>query len=138
MRSFKNPISRFFEEIYALLRIVSGFLFACHGAQKILGFWPDPAMMHPAGSQIWFGGILELVLGLLILMGLFTPLAAFLASGEMAVAYFQFHWKFVFDDRFFPIVNHGEPAVIYCFLFLLIAAKGSGKWSLEHSRQGRH
>ena len=131
-----NPVSGFSEEAYSLLRIVTGFLFTCHGAQKILGFWPDPAMSHSIGLQIWFGGVLELLLGLLILIGFFTPFAAFLASGEMAVAYFQFHWTFAFDDHFYPIVNHGELAVVYCFLFLFIATKGGGKWSVDNSSRG--
>jgi putative oxidoreductase len=136
MRKIHNPFLRFSEEVYSALRIVAGFLFACHGAQKILGFWPDSNMMHPLGSQIWFGGILELVCGVLILAGLFTPFAAFLASGEMAVAYCQFHWNFQFDDRFFPINNRGELALVYSFLFLFIAAKGGGKWSVDNSSRG--
>ena len=136
IRKIQNPFSRCSEEVYSALRIVAGFLFTCHGAQKILGFWPDPAMMHPVGSQIWFGGILELVLGLLIMFGFFTPFAAFIASGEMAVAYCQFHWRFMFDNYFFPIVNHGEPAVVYCFLFLFIATKGGRKWSVDNSNRG--
>lgn len=136
MRKIHNPFSKYSEEIYSVMRIVTGFLFACHGAQKIMGFWADPNMMHPVGSEIWFGGILELVCGLLILAGLFTPFAAFVASGEMAVAYFQFHWRFMFDDNFFPITNHGELAVVYCFLFLFIATKGGGKWSADNSNRG--
>jgi putative oxidoreductase len=135
-RKISNPFSRFSEEAYGAMRIMAGFLFFCHGAQKILGFWPDPAMFHPIGSQIWFGGILELVLGLLILAGFFTPFAAFLASGEMAVAYFQFHCPYLFDGSFFPIANHGELAVLYCFLFLFVAAKGGGKWSVDNSNRG--
>jgi putative oxidoreductase len=118
------------EEAYAALRIVSGLLFSFHGAQKLLGVLMDPTMMPPVGSQMWFGGVIELVGGVFIMLGLFTCYAGLLASGEMAVAYFQFHWKFAFDNNFFPVVNHGEMAVIYCFLFLYIATKGAGKWSV--------
>jgi putative oxidoreductase len=128
-----HPFSRYSEEAYSLLRIVAGFLFSFHGAQKILGLLTDSGMMPPVGSELWFGGLIELVCGLLILVGFLTPYVAFLASGEMAVAYFQFHWKFASGDNFFPIVNHGEMAVVYCFLFLFIAAKGGGKWSVDGS-----
>ena len=83
------------------------------------------------GSQIWIGGVLELTCGLAIAIGFFASLAAFIASGMMAVAYFQYHWNFAFDSTFFPIVNHGELAVVYCFLFLYIACRGSGMWSAE-------
>jgi putative oxidoreductase len=129
-----HPFSKYSEEAYSLLRIVAGFLFSFHGAQKILGLLTDPSMMPPVGSELWFGGLIELVCGLLILAGFLTPYVAFLASGEMAVAYFQFHWKFASGDNFFPIVNHGEMAVVYCFLFLFIATKGGGKWSVDGSK----
>ncbi len=137
MSKFEQHLLKYSEETYGLLRIVSGFLFSFHGAQKILGLLTDPSMRPPVGSQLWVGGIIELVCGLLILAGLRTTFAAFLASGQMAVAYFQFHWKFAFDSNFFPIVNHGELAVIYCFVFLFIAAKGGGKWSVDNSKRGR-
>ena len=132
-----HPFSKYSEEAYSLMRIMAGFLFSFHGAQKILGFLTEPGMMPPVGSELWFGGIIELVCGLLILAGFLTPIAALLASGEMAVAYFQFHWKFVGGNDFFPIVNHGEMAVLYCFLFLFIATKGGGKWSVDGSTHGR-
>jgi putative oxidoreductase len=131
MSSLLGP---FAERAYALLRIVSGFLFAFHGLQKIFGVLSeDPS--PPFGSQMWIGGVMELVCGLAILLGLFTALAAFLASGEMAVAYFQFHWKFQFGAQFFPKINGGELAVLFCFLFLYIACKGSGPWSLDARRR---
>jgi putative oxidoreductase len=126
-------LSPFAERSYALLRIVSGFLFAFHGMQKVFGVlseYPPP----PAGSQLWIGGMLELVCGLAIGLGIFASLAAFVASGMMAVAYFQFHWKFQFDRNFFPAVNQGEPAVVYCFLFLYMACRGPGPWSLAVRR----
>ncbi len=119
---------RYADHAYALLRIVAGALFFFHGAQKILGAFG--AARPPFASQLWFAGIIELVGGLAIMLGLGTRVAAFIASGEMAVAYFQAHWKFQMTDQFFPLVNHGELAMLYCFLFLYIALKGPGKWSL--------
>lgn len=119
------------ESAYALLRIMAGFMFMMHGTQKILGIFGDPMNQPGMWSQMWVGGIIEMVGGALILIGFQARWAAFIASGTMAVAYFQFHWKFQFDNNFFPLVNHGETAVLYCFLFLYIATKGAGKWSLE-------
>jgi putative oxidoreductase len=119
---------------YAVLRIVSGLMFSFHGMQKILGVLsthPQPAV----GSQMWVGGIIELVAGLLICVGLFTVIAAFVASGTMAVAYFQFHWKFQVDSNFFPGVNQGEMAVLYCFIFLYVACRGGGPWSIDSRRR---
>lgn len=113
---------------YALLRIVAGSMFAFHGMQKIVGVLAP--FRPPVGSQLWIGGVIELFGGLAVALGVGTQLAAFLCSGEMAVAYFQFHWKLRFDQNFFPAVNKGEPAVLYCFVFLLIACQGSGRWSL--------
>jgi putative oxidoreductase len=116
--------------LYATLRIVAGALFAFHGVQKLFGVH---APFVPAfGSQLWVGAVIELVGGALIGAGLFTRPVAFLAAGQMAVAYFQFHWKLALGDgMWLPAVNKGELAVIYCFLFLLIAARGSGLVSLS-------
>lgn len=124
-----NWLQKHTETTYALLRIVSGLLFSFHGMQKIFGILTDQA--PPVGSQLWIGGVIELLCGLLIAVGFQTRLAAFLASGTMAVAYFQFHWKFQMDSNFFPGVNHGELAVVYCFLFLYIACRGAGKWGAD-------
>jgi putative oxidoreductase len=118
---------------YVVLRIVSGALLSMHGAQKLFGFLathPGPEM----GSQLWIGGVIELVGGILVAVGLFTRLAAFLVSGTMAVAYFQFHWKGAMGANLFPIANGGELAVIYCFVFLAIAAHGPGMVSLDRLR----
>jgi len=113
---------------YALLRVVAGLMFAVHGAQKVLGVLTTKA--GPAlGSQLWIGGVIELVTGVAIALGVFTTLSAFLASGTMAVAYTQFHWKLALDERFFPAVNKGELALLYAVLFLFIACRGSGSWS---------
>jgi len=114
---------------FALLRIMAGFMFAFHGMQKIFGVLSD---LHPAvGSQIWVGGMIELIGGLMILTGFKTRWAAFLCSGEMAVAYFQFHWRFKMGSAFFPAINKGEMAVLYCFVFLFIACHGSGIWGVD-------
>ncbi|ABS24790.1 DoxX family protein [Anaeromyxobacter sp. Fw109-5] len=121
---------------YAALRLVAGAMFAFHGAQKILGWLPaGPA---PAlGTQLWFGGIIELVGGTLIALGLFTRAAAFLASGTMAVAYTQFHWKLaVANFAWLPSVNKGELAALYCFLFLFVMARGPGPASLDAVLRG--
>ncbi len=124
-----NWLSRYSDHAYALLRIMAGFMFAFHGVQKVLGILSE---FQPAvGSQIWIGGVIELVCGLLIMIGLQTRWAAFLASGEMAVAYFQFHWKFQMGAQFFPAINKGELAALYCFVFLLFACRGGVKWSVD-------
>ncbi|PJJ47808.1 DoxX family protein [Hymenobacter chitinivorans] len=117
---------------YALLRIVVGLLFAMHGSQKLLGF-PGDGSTVPLASLMGVAGIIELVGGLLIMLGLFTRPAAFLASGTMAVAYFMAH----FPKHPLPIINQGELAVVYCFVFLFIAAYGSGIWSLDSLRGSR-
>ena len=118
------------EAAYAFMRVISGFMFTFHGIQKIFGVLAD----HPAppfGSQMWVGGVIELVCGVLIAVGLFTPYAAFLASGTMAVAYAQFHWHFAFDSHFFPVVNGGEMAALYAVLWLFVACKGGGLFSVD-------
>jgi putative oxidoreductase len=126
-----KQLDKYQAESYAALRIVAGVLFAFHGMQKILGVLTEwqPEMF----SQLWIGGLIELVGGLAIAAGFQTRLFAFLASGTMAVAYFQFHWKFQFDQNFWPIMNKGELAAIYSFLFLFIATRGAGKWALDKS-----
>jgi putative oxidoreductase len=119
----------FADSAYALLRIVTGFMFSFHGVQKILGVLSE--FQPPVGSQLWFGGIIELLGGLAVMLGVQTRLAAFLCSGEMAVAYFQFHWKFQLGQQFFPAINKGELAALYCFVFLFIACRGGVKWRLD-------
>jgi len=112
---------------YACLRIVSGVLFSIHGMQKIFGVLPMGEMkdLPQFPSQIWFGGVIELVAGLMIACGIYTSCAAFIASGTMAVAYIQFHWQFRFDRNFFPVINGGEMALVYSFLFLYIACRSA-------------
>ena len=134
-----NFMKKFEAQAFALLRIVSGFLFCFHGAQKILGilrvdFPPDFSI--PVGSQTWFGGMIELLGGLAVMLGLQTRLAAFICSGTMAVAYFQFHWKFQLGSKIFPAINQGEMAALYCFVFLFIACRGGVKWSVDKNVPG--
>jgi len=122
-------LATYADDAYALMRIAAGFMFAFHGAQKILGVLSE--FQPPPGSQLWFGGLLELICGLAIMLGYRTRFAAFLCSGEMAVAYFQFHWKFQMGRNFFPAINKGELAALYCFVFLVIASRGGVKWRLD-------
>lgn len=110
---------------YALLRIVAGLLFVCHGGQKIFGWFGGQPV--PLGSLFGLAGIIEIALGTLITIGLLTSIAAFIASGEMAVAYFIGH----FPKSFWPLENAGEPAVLFCFIFLCMATQGSGIWSVD-------
>jgi putative oxidoreductase len=119
---------------YAALRIVAGAMLSMHGLQKLLGWFG--AQFQPAvGSQLWLGAIIEIVTGLLIAVGLFTRPAAFLAAGTMAVAYIQFHWKLQLGGgAWAPIVNKGELAVLYSFLFLYITGQGPGALSLDRLR----
>jgi putative oxidoreductase len=117
---------------YALLRIVTGFLFLWHGSQKLLGFPPQQAPPGSAPQSLSAltatAGAIELVGGILIMIGLFAGFAAFLASGLMAVAYFMAHFSM---QAFLPLQNRGELAVLYCFLFLYIASRGAGVWSVD-------
>jgi putative oxidoreductase len=116
------------ERIYALMRIVTGFFFVCHGAQKIFGLFGGV----PPGAPpfvVWGAGSIELIGGALVALGLFTRAAAFVCSGCMAVAYFLVHQR----EGLLPIQNHGEPAALYAWVFLYIAAHGPGPWSLDGS-----
>ena len=118
-------LSRHAERIYALFRIVAGILYACHGAQKLFGaFGAQPMTSNP---MMLAAGIIEFVGGILIAVGFLTPWAAFIASGQMAAAYFMAHAK----GGFWPIVNKGELAVVYCFAFLYVAARGAGPYSVD-------
>lgn len=122
-------LSTYNDHTFAILRIVSGAIFTFHGVQKIFGILTE---FHPAiGSQLWIGGMIELVCGVLIAIGFQTRWAAFLSSGTMAVAYIQYHWKFQFGAEFFPALNGGDSAILYSLVFLHIACRGAGKWSLD-------
>ena len=117
---------------YALgvLRIVDGLIFLEHGTQKLLGFPAGERAFVDAFTLSWWAGLFELVLGALITVGLFTRLAAFIASGEMAVAYWMAHAP----QNFFPVNNGGDAAILYCFVFLFLVFAGPGKWSLDGLR----
>src|SRR3989338_9663315 len=127
-----NQLAKYTDQVYALLRIVAGFMFSFHGAQKILGILSD--FQPAAGSQLWFGGLIELIGGALVMVGFQTRWAAFLTSGTMAVAYFQFHWKLQFGAAFFPAINKGELAALYSFVFLFIACRGGVMWCLDKKK----
>jgi putative oxidoreductase len=117
---------------YTVLRVVAGLLFAFHGAQGLFGWYMPPGIEIPLFSQVGIGKVIELVTGLAIAAGVRTTWAAFLASGTMAVAYVQFHWKLDFGARFLPAVNEGEPALLYSLLFLYIACRGGRPlWSIR-------
>ncbi|HEY8550268.1 MAG TPA: DoxX family protein [Vicinamibacterales bacterium] len=122
------PLSRFAEYTYALMRIAAGFLFLFHGAQKLFGTFGGT--QQPLASLMGLAGIIEFFGGILIMIGLFAGVAAFLASGQMAVAYFMVH----FPNAFWPIQNQGELAALYCFVFLYIASRGAGIWSVDAAR----
>lgn len=126
-------LEKYADHAYTLLRIMAGSMFSFHGVQKILGVLSG--FQPPVGSQLWFGGIIELLGGLAVMLGFKTRAAAFLCSGEMAVAYFQFHWKFQIGPQFFPTINKGELAALYSFVFLYIACRGGVKWSLDKKNQ---
>jgi putative oxidoreductase len=136
LKALLSPLS---DRIYAGIRIVTGLMFSFHGMQKTFGLlWTQPFPRPALGSQVGIGGVLELTTGILIALGLFTRCAAFLASGMMAVAYWQFH---VFASplagapKFIPAMNNGSPAVLYCFWFLYMASKGAGPWSVDSARE---
>lgn len=126
-----NALNRWTDPVYCLMRLIVGLLFACHGGQKILNFPPGG---HGMGEGLMLvGAWIELIGGFLIAFGLFTRIAALIASGEMAVGYFMFHAGQApsSDAKFFPILNHGEPAVIYCWIFLFMVFYGAGLWSID-------
>jgi putative oxidoreductase len=125
-------LTRHSGKCYAVVRIIVGLLFACHGAQKLFGVLGGTIAIHrPMGLA---AGLIEFVAGVLVALGFYGRAAAFLASGEMAVAYFM-----VCASRsFWPIANGGETALLYCFVFLYIFFHGSGLWSLDSLRRDSH
>lgn len=120
-----NSLTRYAVPFYSIMRLIVGLMFFCHGAQKIFGWFAPPGGALPPLMLV--GGWIEIVAGGLIAVGLFTRLAAFIASGEMAVAFFMMHAK----GSLLPIVNKGELAVVYSFLFFYIFLYGPGAWSLD-------
>jgi putative oxidoreductase len=121
-----NALNRYADPVYCIMRLIVGLMFACHGGQKILGF-PPGGHGAPTDALSWVGAIIELASGFLIAFGLLTRIAAFISSGEMMVAYFMFHAQ----GGYFPIQNHGESAVFYCWFFLFVFFYGPGRWSID-------
>ena len=122
---------RYAPQVYAAFRIVAGFLFLFHGLQKLLGMFGGQVMA--TGSLPWIAGVIELVGGVLVMIGLLTRIAAFICSGEMAAAYFMAHQP----KGTWPVENGGELAALYCFAFLYIATRGAGIWSVDGTRRSR-
>src|SRR6476660_8814514 len=123
-------LSRWQPQVLALLRIFTGLLFLEHATQKFFAFPVPFPMPGPLPSMLVAAGAIELVAGLLITLGLFTRLTAFIAAGEMAVAYFMGH----FPRGFWPAENMGEGAILYCFIFLYLAAASASAWSIDSAR----
>jgi putative oxidoreductase len=120
-----NSLSRYADPVYCIMRLLAGLMFACHGLDKIFGTFGGETGGPPL---IVIGGWLEIVCGFLVALGLLTRIAAFVASGEMAAAFFMMHAK---NGVLIPYVNKGELAVIYCFIFLFIFFYGPGRWSVD-------
>jgi putative oxidoreductase len=123
-------LSRWQPQILGLLRIVTGLLFLEHGLSKFFGFPVPFPMPGPLPPLLIAAGVIECAAGVLVTLGLFTRLAAFIAAGEMAVAYWMQH----FPQGFWPIANKGEAAILFCFVFLYLAAAGAGAWSVDAAR----
>ena len=129
-----GTLSRYQPHLLGILRIVAGLLFLSHGLVKLIGF-PPGAMPGPQDPLTLLGiaGIIEVVTGVLIILGFFTRPAAFIASGEMAIAYWMMHGP----QSLYPVLNQGEAAILYCFLFLYLAAAGPGAFSVDGRRARR-
>jgi putative oxidoreductase len=125
-------LDRYAPYALAVLRIVAALIFMEHGTQKLFGFpAPPPGGLPPAMTFFWFGGVLEFVGSILLLLGLFTRPVALILSGEMAVAYWMFHAP----SNFYPLLNGGDAAILYAFVFLLLVFTGPGAWSIDGLRQ---
>lgn len=120
-----NSLTRFADPVYCILRVMAGLMFACHGLDKVFGTFGGKIATAP---MMVTGGWLELILGFLIAFGLLTRISALLASGQMAVAFFMFHAK---GGNFVPLVNKGELAALYCFVFLFMFFYGPGRWAID-------
>jgi len=123
-------LSRWQAQLLALLRIFTGLLFLEHATQKFFAFPAPFPLPGPLPPMLVAAGVIELVAGILVTLGLFTRLAAFIAAGEMAAAYFIGH----FPKGFWPVLNGGEGAILFCFIFLYLAAAGPGAWSIDGAR----
>ena len=127
--AISNTLNSWAPRVLSVVRIVAGLIFLAHGTQKLLGF-PASDMNPPMFSIFWFAGLIELVAGTLITIGLFTRPAAFIASGTMAFAYFIAHAP----QNFFPALNGGDAAILYCFFFLYLVFAGPGSSSIDAQR----
>ena len=131
--AYSDTLDRYTPYALAALRIAAALIFIPHGTQKLFGFpVPPQAGLPPFLSLYWIGGVMEVVGGILILLGLFTRPVAFLLSGEMAVAYWMFHAP----QNLWPLLNRGDAAILYCFVFLLLVFTGPGAWSIDGARRG--
>jgi putative oxidoreductase len=124
-------IAEWTPRMLSILRIVAALLFMEHGTQKLLGFPPGPNPAPALFTLIWVQGVIELVGGVLLAIGLFTRPVAFILAGDMAVAYFMAHAP----RSFYPLLNGGDLAITYCFIFLYLAVAGGGIWSLDTARR---
>jgi putative oxidoreductase len=121
--------------VLSIVRVVSALIFMAHGTQKLLAFPAPPANGQPPLLSLFgIGGLMEIVGGLLLLLGLFTRPVAFVLAGEMAVAYWMFHAP----RSFYPVLNGGDAAILYCFVFLLLTVTGPGAWSIDGARGRRN
>lgn len=130
MTNLSDRLTKLAPNFLAILRVMTALLFISHGTGKLLGF-PDLGFMPPVLSLAGVAGLLEIVGGVLIILGLFTRPVAFILSGEMAVAYFMAHAP----QNFHPILNNGESAILFCFIFLYLVFAGPGAWSVDGARK---
>jgi len=131
--SFFASLARYQPQALGLLRLVSGYLFIMHGTTKLFHVpYIEMFANVPTGSLFWFAGIIELIIGALLILGLFTRVAAFIGSGEMAFAYFIGHVSSNSSTVLLPILNGGELAVMWCFVFLYMATAGGGAFALDN------
>lgn len=136
MTTLNNRLNTYSPAALTAFRVIFGLLFAIHGSSKLFG-WPLGTSIPVGTWPMWWAGVIELVGGLLITVGLFTRIAAFISSGEMAVAYFWQHWPPLEGEpqSFWPMANGGESAVLFCFGFLLLATIGGGVHSIDGRRR---
>lgn len=137
--TLETRLAGYHSPVLAAFRIVFGLLYLMHGSQKLFD-WPiaAPGPIAVGSFPLWWAGLIEFVLGVLITLGLVTRIAAFIASGEMAVAYFYQHWPILKGDAtapFWPIANGGELSVMFCFAFLLLATTGAGALAVDARRR---
>lgn len=141
MTNLDARLAGYHSPVLSAFRIIFGLLYTLHGSQKLFG-WPVPAAgpIEVGAWPLWWAGLIEFVLGIMITLGFMTRIAAFIASGEMAFAYFYQHWpplKGGVTASFWPIANGGEVSIMFCFAFLLIATTGAGALSADSRRRGR-